>query len=202
MARQPVTAEQWEQARALWESDTKISYADVGQSLGISKQAVAKKAKADKWLKRMDIEKVVNKAHQLADRASVANDLPLASFAANTGNRALEVDAAPPKKEQQVEHVEAEEVDGPMMTLEQRAEQLAIAKRAEILARHRTELDGARNRIYQSVNEKDVVLAFARGKVAKITVEAMSILHAAERKAWGLDNDAEKKPAVLVIDRG
>jgi hypothetical protein len=186
----------------MWEADDKVSYAQVGETLGISKQAVAKKAKEQKWQRRMDLARVVNKAHQVADRATVHRDLPAASFAANTGKSASEVvDGLDKKAESGVEHMQAEEVDDADMTPEQRAERLAVAKRAEILTRHRTELNAARQRIYESIKAKDPLDAFARGKVAKITTEAISILHAAERKAWGLDKPDEAPP-VIVVERG
>lgn len=202
MARQSISPEQWEHARATWEGDIKVSYTDLAASLGISKQAVAKKAKSDKWIKRMDLGKVVNRAHQQADRAAVADDLRLANFAPNRSGRAPEVDAPPLKKDGgEVEHVDAEEIDLSGMSLEQRAEQLAIAKRAEVITRHRTELMGARNLIYTAMKEANVDTAFVMGKRAKITAEAMTIIQAAERKAWGLDK-SDEAPPVIVLERG
>ena len=65
----------------------------------------------------------------------------------------------------------------------------------------RPELNAARQRIYESIKEKDTLEAFAKGKVAKITTEAISILHAAERKAWGLDKP-DDAPPVIVVERG
>jgi len=202
MSRQPVKPDEWEMARAMWEADDKVSYAQVGETLGISKQAVSKKAKEQKWQRRMDLAKVVNKAHQAADRATVQRDLPSATFAPNTSKSASEVvDGLDKNMGGAVEHVQAEEVDDAYMTPEQRAERLAVQKRAEILTRHRTELNAARQRIYESIKEKDTLEAFAKGKVAKITTEAISILHAAERKAWGLDKP-DDAPPVIVVERG
>lgn len=200
MARQSITKEQWEHARIMWESDTKVSYADVGLNLGISKQAVGKKAADQKWQKRMDLPKVVNKAHQLADRKSIEQGLSLANFAVARENQSSGVDD-PPLKSSGVEHVDAEEMDTAHMTPTQRAEQLAAEKRAAILSRHRVELDGARKRIYESLKVSDPIEAFNRGKVAKITTEAMSILQGAERKAWGLDK-GDEVPPTIIIERG
>lgn len=203
MTRQPTTPEQWADAKAVWESDNKISYSDIGTTLGISKQAVAKRAKADKWQKRMDLPKVVNRAHELADRSIVDEGLPLATFAPRSSKQSSEVDAAPPKKGdgQVVERMAAdqvEEVDHSNMTLEQRAEMIAIQKRAEILTRHRTEINAVRNVTYEAIRKKD----FELSKVGKINAEALQIIHNIERKAWGLDKGDTEGQQVVIIDRG
>lgn len=197
MARQSIPPEQWAQSRAIWESDTKVSYQDIATSLGISKQAVSKRANADKWQRRMDIDRVVNRAYQEADRSVAAAELQVATFAQDAGKSTPLVDPAPPKKEALAEHMEAEEIDTSNMTLEQRAEAIAVRKRAEILTRHRTEANALRTNLYQSIKTKD----FNLGKNAKINAEAMQIIHNIERKAWGLDT-SEEAPRVVIIERG
>jgi hypothetical protein len=196
MARTPITPEQWESARAMWESDPKVSYADVGGPLGISKQAVAKKAKEQKWLKRMDLDKVVNKAHQAADRAGVRDGLRLATFAANESGQAPGVDGAPFK------NADPSPPDLTGLTPEQAAEQLAISRRAEVLTRHRDEMNSVRIRVYEALREQDHEKGFAMGKRAKILAEALSIVQTAERKAWGLDKPENEEKTVVVLERG
>lgn len=202
MARQSTSPEQWAQAKALWEGEAKTSYADVGASLGISKQAVAKKAKADKWQKRMDLKKVVNRAHEMADRSIMEEGLPLATFARGTSIQSPKVDGAPPKKGDSavatIEHVDAEPVDMSGMTLEERAEAIAVRKRAEILTRHRQELNAVRAVTYAAINKKD----FELSKVGKINAEAITIIQNAERKAWGLDKGDNDAQPVIIIERG
>jgi hypothetical protein len=61
----------------------------------------------------------------------------------------------------------------------------AIEARATVLDRHRRELNLPRQRIYAALNEGD----FNKAKLAKISAETLSIVQAAERKAWGLDGD-------------
>lgn len=207
MARKKVTPEQWAEAKALWESDDKISYADIGTSLGLSKQAVGLKAKEEKWQKRMDMPKVVNRAHQMADRASIDPTLPLATFALRGGSHAPLLDGPAPKKgipppggaAPGVEHVDAEAVeDMRSLTLEERADAIAVAKRAEILTRHRTEVNAARNLSYEAMRTKN----FDMGKLAKISAEALNIIHGMERKAWGLDKGDGDTPHTIIIERG
>lgn len=202
MARQPITSEQWAEARALWQADPKISYSDIGETLGVSKQAVAKRAKAENWIKTGTNEKIAEKAQQAADRRMVNADLPLATNAVSGSNRAAEVDDSSLKSAGAV-HVEAEAVDTSNMSLEQRAEAIAIAKRAQILERHRNEANALRNNLYTSIQKKD----FELGKCAKINAEAMQIIHNIERKAWGLDVDPKGGPPngggeIIVIERG
>lgn len=74
--------------------------------------------------------------------------------------------------------------------------QAAVDVRASILERHRKEWDGARKNIYKAVQNSD----FDTAKLGKITAEALSIVQAGERKAWGLDKAAET-PSVVVIER-
>jgi hypothetical protein len=84
------------------------------------------------------------------------------------------------------------------MTLEQRAEAIAVAKRAEILTRHRTEVNAARNLSYEAMRNKN----FELGKLAKISAEALNIIHGMERKAWGLDKGDPQSGGVIIIERG
>jgi hypothetical protein len=199
MARQPVSAEAWERGRAMWEADDKVSYADVGESLGISKQAVAQKAKDQKRQRRMNLPKVVNKAHQAADRATSSSGLPLANFAPAESGQAPGVDADPLKNSPGSEPAPLP-IDTTGMSPEQAAEQLAIQKRAEVLTRHRNELNGVRTLIYSAIREKDHDTGFYMGMRAKILSEALSIVQTAERKAWGLDK-ADETPPVVILER-
>lgn len=197
MTRQPITPEQWAEAKAIWEADEKVSYGDVGDSLGISKQAVAKRAKAENWQRKMVRQKVIDKAYAEADRRTVGIELPKATFSVSGAKEAAPVDAAPDVNRALVERVEAEEMDGGgLMSMEQRAEQRAIAKRAEILTLHRNETNALRKNTYDSIKQKD----FNLGKAAKVQAEAMQIIHNMERRAWGIDK-IEERPPVVIFER-
>lgn len=196
MTRQPITSEQWSEAKALWESDDKLTFADLGTSLGISKQAVAKRATKENWQRRMQSEKVVAKAYREADKRTLSIALPKATFAENPSGSGPPV-VESPLKSPPIEHVEAEPVDSSLMTLEQRAEAMAVAKRAEILTRHRNEANALRTNLYKSIQTQN----FDLGKCSKINAEAMQIIHNVERKAWGIDK-IEERPPVVILDRG
>ena len=81
------------------------------------------------------------------------------------------------------------------------------ARGAEVVNRHREEPTAARERVYAglkahkaSVTKEDKTLAFEDLKAAKIAAEALAIIQAMERKAWGLDQTETKQP-VIVIER-
>jgi hypothetical protein len=195
MGKQQISDEQWEEARALWEGDTKITYTIIAAALGISKQRVAKKATDDKWTRNMNHAKVLDQAHRVADRASVGVTLPEASFPLDRQELTTLVDPDPGKK---VEAVEAEPVDTQHLTPAERAEHAAAERRAQILVRHRREAEALRTNLYQSIKGKDFVL----GKCAKINAEAMQIVHTLERKAWGMDKPEEQQQPVIIMERG
>ncbi len=78
-------------------------------------------------------------------------------------------------------------------------------RRAEVLRRHREEPNAARERIYAGLHahkaafdKEGKALAFDDLKAAKIAAEALQIVQAMERKAWGLD---ESQPAAVVVPR-
>jgi len=195
-------------ARLQWEGEIKCSHADIGKTLGVSKQAVQKRAAAEKWQKRMDQSRVNDRAQEAADRAFVGGGLPLATNAQSPGNQAPPVvgssfksDAPaslPPVSTTAVSSHVVDQLDDEFMTPEQQIEQRAIAARAEVLTRHRNELNAARNRIYEALQEKDHDIGFQKGKRAKITTEALAIVQAAERKAWGLDKPPEQGGTIII----
>lgn len=84
------------------------------------------------------------------------------------------------------------------MSMEERAEAIAVRKRAEILARHRNELNAVRQVTYAAIKSKD----FELSKVGKINAEAITIIQNAERKAWGLDKGDGEGNHTIIIERG
>lgn len=81
------------------------------------------------------------------------------------------------------------------------------ARGAEVVNRHRDEPTAARERVYAglkahkaAVSKEDKALAFDDLKAAKIAAEALAIIQAMERKAWGLDQ-SEARQSTIVIER-
>lgn len=197
MTRQKTTYEQWASAKARWESGEKITFGEIGALLGISKQAVARKAKDDRWQKRLDLPKAVNLAYQAADRATLNQTLPLAIVAVSNGRGSNDVDDCRGKNSGMVE-AQCIASDDVGMTSEQREEAAIIAKRAEVLARHRQESNAVRSMMYDAIRSKDRDVS----RLAKMCSETLQIIQSLERKAWGLDKAESLTPNVIVIDRG
>ncbi len=76
---------------------------------------------------------------------------------------------------------------------------------AEVVNRHREEPTAARERVYAGLKahkaaivKEDKALAFEDLKAAKIAAEALAIIQAMERKAWGLDQGEAKQPTIVI----
>lgn len=191
--------EKWASARELLESDEKITFGAIGASLGISKQAVAKKAKNDRWQKGETISTIVRRAHERADITSVNHTLPEVFWARGKEAKAPQVEDCRGKKIQPPEaladRVDLEESE---TSVALREESTAVAKRAEVLARHRQESNAVRSIAYDAIRAKDGAMA----KVSKINAETLQVIQAMERKSWGLDRAESSGTQVIVIDRG
>src|SRR5258708_161580 len=67
MARVAVSRVQWAAARALWESDPTISFTQIAQSLGTTRQAAQMAASRNGWTRRVDLQTLSDQAHAAAD---------------------------------------------------------------------------------------------------------------------------------------
>lgn len=65
MAR--LTSDQWQDARQSWEADPTLTFEGLAEKLGLSRQAVCKKAKGDSWSKVGALKKVAERAQLKAD---------------------------------------------------------------------------------------------------------------------------------------
>lgn len=175
MAQLKPTNEQWAVARLSYESDPAKSYADIGKVLGVSKQTVYRKATADGWQKRLSNVEAAERAYQIADgvkSTTNAHDTP---------------PLTPDRYDPAAQNRESVTV----LAVED-----AVAKRAEVIERHRSEAMGVRKLVYAALKGAgDGELA----KTAKAVAEAMRITQEMERKSWGLDR-AEERP-IVIIDR-
>ena len=179
MSAKRLAPEEWAAARAAWESEPALSIAALAVRLGVSKQAAAAKAKRDGWEKKADLRDLAVKAHTAADKVKPPpNPDPPADV--DDVDRTVNV-AAEPDKRPVTEHPDP------------------VASRTEVITRHRQEWRAARGNLYEAIKTKD----FERGKVAKITIEALSIMQRGERAAWGLDAiDPDKQPPTIIVERG
>lgn len=148
----------WVKVKAEWEADPTLTFKSLSERFGgtPTKQAIGQRAKRENWTRFNPNETDAQRAIREA-----ADKMPETAKAV-TG----EVIAEPsvPQVSDLGKHA-------------------AIAARAQVIDRHRRELNHPRQRIYAALQEND----FNKAKLAKISAETLSILQAAERKAWGLD---------------
>jgi len=119
------SADAWEKARIKWEADPTMSFADVGNTLCVSKEAVRLHAKKEGWKKVVSSAEIVRRAHDVAD-----------SFPAPAN--ADTIGAEKGEAELHTQSVEA-----------------SVSMRAKILDRHRREWEGARSNVYKAIQNND-----------------------------------------------
>lgn len=162
-------------ARVLYEGTPGMTLAKVAAQVGLNLTLINTTAVSDSWRKNYIKGEVTPEAQALADKYTEA--------AANLGPVITADESAAITKK---------------LTIED-----AIAKRAEILARHRTEWAAPRGMSAEAVRMRDTdpIKAFERAKMAKITSETIKIVQDGERKAWGIDVGELPDGAVVVIER-
>ncbi|MBN3839232.1 hypothetical protein [Burkholderia sp. Ac-20349] len=183
-----LTDAEWAQARAVWEADPKVNYVHIATEFGVTKQAVALRAKKDGWQKQADMPHIVREAHRAADAKSKPPTKIGRREAADVGEKG--------------EKPKAERTPPAMLpTPQDRAEAVnrAVDHRAELLGRHRAEWEGVRKLVNDAIDEED----FDKAKLGKITSEATKIIQEGERKAWGIDQEQgdDKGKTTIVIER-
>jgi hypothetical protein len=181
-----VSTMEWASARAQWESDPTVSFAHIGKNLGVSRQAVAKRARLRTWSRRSDPKSIADRAQRAADlkfaQASSVGSAEPGSVVAEALEKGLTrtLSVTPERS-----------TAGAALKL---ADEAAIDRRAEVLGTHRREWLAVRSLAYTAIKLKDMDAA----RHMKIVAEALKIVQDGERRAWGIDTD-EKTVAVQVI---
>lgn len=83
------------------------------------------------------------------------------------------------------------------LVVDKEDKQDAVAQRAEVIARHRREWDGARKAIYKAVRADDMEAA----RLGKAVADALAVIQSGERKAWQLDERDAHADFTVVIER-
>lgn len=65
---QRLTAEQWTTVRQKYETEPRLSFADLASQFGVSKQAIHKRATAEKWERVVSLAELAARAQTKADR--------------------------------------------------------------------------------------------------------------------------------------
>jgi len=193
MADAKTTPEQWQRARIQWETEPLASYAQIAESLAVSKPLVGQHAKREGWQKRLTSEAVSAKAREKVDSKFTENP-------ARSEIQAAGVDAAPQQKRHTVE---LPDIPLGLSETDARAaaEAAVIAKREALLERHGKELDAVRGLAYGSIKRAGQDDAFETGKHAKVVAEALKIVQEQELKRMRMvDGDGgNKAPRALIV---
>lgn len=200
MANDKTKAANWAIARARWEGEPRCSFPDLTDFLGVSKQAIAKRAKKDGWAKKLTMSNIVDKAHAAADR-KISREAAVASKGKGAVVAAVKPGVLAPAGSPTAAVVPAAIPDSKNATPEMLAvavEDAAVDARAQVLTKHRNEWNAARSLIYKSIKSNNQDDA----KTAKIIAEGIKITQDGERKAWGLDAGETPPGQVrIVIER-
>ena len=171
MAR--LSSQQWSTMRAIWENDPRPGFSwlcsESGGPWSVSRKAVRQHAAKECWRK---LPSVTGGAQQ-------AEDKPIADIVIHgkidehlDGGKSVEADLS-----------RRSEAD-------QRASELTKLNgdpRSELLDRHKKEWGSvARGLIYETVRETQKATGLNKGKLMKLVVDALRVLHQAETDTYGL----------------
>lgn len=204
MGRLSIDKATWARIRAAWEHDPRLSFAEAGAPYGANKQTVHARAHREGWAKQAQSGELARKAHAVADAAGpvpAAKPEPKAAPKAKLGRAEREAAlraqqeqrAAQAAQEAMLRAARAAQAQ-PSAEQREAAEDNAVALRAAVLQRHRTEWAIARKRVYEAARKGDFELA----KLGKITSEALKIVQDGERRAWGLDTGGDGEYTVII----
>lgn len=186
MGKRKASPEAWATARLRWETEPPCTYSDLVEFLGVSKQAIAKRAREAGWAKQLDMARIVGMAHQSADRGSTVENAEKSPTLQPTAPIVV--------------HPENPSA-APGLTPESRHEaetSAAVAARAAVLERHRSEWVASRNLLYSVIKSKD----FEQSRTLKNVVDAMKKIQEGERAAWDLDAGVGGvKPIQIIVER-
>lgn len=180
-----MSAEDWQRARIAWESEPTASYAQIAVSFGVSKALVGRKAKGDGWQKRLDASTAANRAHEIAASQFTHSAVQSPEQTSGVDASRAQIRPAPPEVPAGVPAEQARVA----------AEASAVGRRAEVETRHTQEHNAARNLLYSAMRTRDIEAT----KQAKLSIEALKVLHDLERRAWRLDAERTgQTPAIAV----
>jgi len=200
MAGNPVNKEQWVLVRTLWESDPVITFAEIAEQLGVTRQCVRQRSVKDKWQKRLDMGVIEAKAHAVADSKVTENSR-------EGGSQALPVYMTPEKLTDRPAHNRELPVIPEGSSPEQAgqiAEDAAVAKRAAVIERQRVEWNHVRKLTYDAIRLAGKKGALESARYAKTVSEAMKLVQEGERRAWGMETEGgngggKTPPAATII---
>jgi predicted transcriptional regulator len=197
-----ISKEQWARVRAIWEADPVITFQEIADNLGITRQGVRQRATREKWQKGIDAIAIEGKVHRIADSKVTEN-------ARDVGTQDSDVYGSDPKvkpREPELDRSIPAIPDGtPPHQVTEIVRDAAEAKRVALIERHRHELGAIRAQLYGAVKKAGTKDGLTHARTAKTLVEAFSGLQQAERAAWGMSAGGgkggkdEPPPAATII---
>lgn len=165
------SVDDWAKGRVMWEADPQLTYSDIAKVVGVSKQAVAGRAKRDGWKKVANQSEVTRRAYEAADIQTAREDSGLTL-----------ADRSP-------------------LDASSAAMTAAVDVRARVLGRHRKEWDGVRNQLYQALKLQDfdkAKLAKITSEAMRIIQDGERKAHGLDQEDKSGPNEGK---TVIVIER-
>jgi hypothetical protein len=184
-----VIEQRYSMARGRFETDPLETLANLARELGVSRQALSRKATVDGWRKAAT-------GARLAAAANVAADATVLPTPVKLDEPIPPHPTRPPRAESLPDRLRPP-TDPP--DLSRAAQDLSVKARADVLSRHRVEPGVIRSLIQRGIDELkktggSVGKANELAKFAVRTGQALKIAQDCERKAWGLDQPDPEDP--------
>jgi len=178
-----VSKETWAKVRAIWEADPVITFQEIADSLGVTRQGVRQRAGREKWQKGTDAIAIEGKVHRIADSKVTENSLEVGT----QGNEVYgDVSKVKPREPELDRSIPAIPDGTPPQEVTRIVQDAAEQKRVALIERHRHELGAIRAQLYGAVKKANTKDGLTAARTAKTIVEAFSSLQQAERAAWGI----------------
>lgn len=197
MKESRISPEDWFAARRSWESDATVSYAQVADSLGVSKALVAKKARSEKWQRGL--------AASFSSKLDAVHETP--KFTENARPSPMQapmVHGVRAEKESPASQLNNGAADIPVMppglTLDQQQDWIEGA----VLARQRAlndsqarEIRAAKSTVYTAIKTAGKDGGFDAARTARQVVSALAETHKSE-----MTNEIERVKLALNAFQG
>jgi hypothetical protein len=172
----PLSSE-WLSIRHKWETTPRITFGEAGAGYGVSKQAVAQKAKKEGWEKSTNLSAINQQAHKKADGLTAPVD-GVVDIVDITTEESIDVRAAILAKHR-----------GEYETLD-RLQRLAIELFVEAIKFKKNAIDDGRDPDDPKLNQ-EIKAMLLSAKIAADTckshIQSSTLKHEGESQAWGLN---------------
>jgi hypothetical protein len=198
-----ISKEQWAKVRAIWEADPVITFQEIADSLGLTRQGVRQRAGREKWQKGTDAIAIEGKVHRIADSKFTESSEEVGTQGSDVYGDVPKVKPREPDLDRSMPAIPD---DTPPHKVTEIVRDAAEQKRVTLIERHRHELGAIRAQLYGAVKKANTKDGLTAARTAKTIVEAFASLQQAERAAWGIgvsrgsgSGGTEAPPAATII---